>query len=81
MNRDAVFIEKGFEEDNELDTCRFWLMLKMKFGGEYWDDKYTMYLDSLRKELYSMCSIKRTVDNKIEAIQLSAYRTIPQSFF
>lgn len=81
MNRDAVFIEKGFEEDNELDTCRFWLMLKMKFGGQYWDDKYTMYLENLKKDLLSMCSIKRTVDNKIEAIQLSAYRTIPQSFF
>lgn len=81
MNRDAVFIEKGFEEDNELDTCRFWLMLKMKFGGEYWDDRYNMYLENLRKYLMSMCSIKRTVDNKIQAIQLSAYRTIPQSFF
>lgn len=81
MNRDACFIEKGFEEDNELDTCRFWLMLKMKFGGEYWDDKYTMYLENLKNDLLSMCPFKKTVENKIQNIQLSAYRTIPQSFF
>ena len=81
MNRDAVFIEKGFEEDNELDTCRFWLMLKMKFGGQYWDNRYTMYLENLKKDLLAVCSFKKTVDNQMQNIQLSAYRTIPQSFF
>ena len=81
MNRDAIFIEKGFEEENELDTCRFWLMLKMKFGGEHWNDRYNMYLDNLKKQLLEFCPVKKTVDEKIANIQLSAYRTIPQSFF
>lgn len=56
-------------------------MLKMKGIDDYWDKRYDMYLNELKSYLFSMNENKATVQKEFENIQLSAYRTITESFF
>ena len=76
---------KRFSEDYDkqqcIDSCRFWMMVKMKLIGDYWNKKYESYLSELKAYLLSMNSSKKIVNEEVEAIQLSAYNTITESFF
>lgn len=70
-----------YDRKNCIDSCRFWMMLKMKGDGDFWNKRYDLYLEELKSYLYSMNKNKVTVQKELENIQLSAYRTIAESFF
>jgi hypothetical protein len=70
-----------YDKTNYIDSCRFWMMLKMKFKSEHWDKRYEMFLLDFKKYLLTLNHNINTVCNEIKSVQLSAYRTIPQSFF
>lgn len=72
---------ESYDRENCIDSCRFWLMLKMKGFDDYWNKRYDLYLSELKSYLFSMNKDKVTVQREIENIQLSAYRTISESFF
>lgn len=78
MNRDYFSAE--YDQENELDTCRFWMMLKMKFG-EYYQKRYELYLLNLKDRLLEMNPNPLVVKKEIYNLQMSAYRTIPSTFY
>jgi hypothetical protein len=73
--------DESYDRENCIDSCRFWLMLKMKGNDEHWDNKYDIYLNELRSYLGSMNKHSNIVEKELTKIQLSAYRTITESFF
>ena len=70
-----------YDRENCIGSCRFWMMLKMKGDGDFWNERYDLYLEELKAYLFSMNKNKVTVEKELENIQLSAYRTIAESFF
>lgn len=73
--------DESYDKENCIDSCRFWMMLKMKGIDDYWNKRYDLYLSELKSYLFSMNKNRVTVQKEFEAIQLSAYRTITESFF
>lgn len=73
--------DESYDRENCIDSCRFWLMLKMKGIDDYWDKRYDLYLSELKLYLFSMNKNRVTVQKELANIQLSAYRTISESFF
>ncbi len=72
---------EDYDKENCIDSCRFWLMLKMKGISDYWSTRYDLYVSELRAYLFTMNKHKVVVEKEIETIQLSAYRTISDTFF
>ena len=73
--------DESYDKENCVDSCRFWMMLKMKGDGDYWSKKYDLYVEELKAYLFSMNKNKVVVQKELANIQLSAYRTITESFF
>lgn len=78
MNRQ--YFSEEYDKQNELDTCRFWLMLRLK-KGEYFEKRFTIYLNDLKERLLDMNPNLSIVNKEIDNLQLSAYRTISETFF
>jgi len=72
---------ESYDRQNTIDSCRFWLMLKMKGIDDHWNKRYDLFLEQLKSYLFSMNKNKVTVEKELANIQLSAYRTITESFF
>lgn len=70
-----------YEKQMWIDTCRFWMMLKMKKDIEIFNRRYDRFLEEFKSYLYSMNKNKVVVEKEFESVQLSAYRTITESFF
>lgn len=73
--------DESYDRENCIDSCRFWMMLKMKGIGDHWNKRYERYLEELKSYLFSMNKNKVVVQKELANIQLSAYRTITESFF
>ena len=43
--------DESYDKENCIDSCRFWLMLKMKGIDEYWNKRYDLYLSELKSYL------------------------------
>lgn len=75
---------KRFSEDysrrDSVASCRFWLMLKMKGMGEYWDARYDRYLSELKTYLSSMSKDRELISREMQAIQISAGNTIAATY-
>lgn len=73
--------DESYDRENCIDSCRFWMMLKMKGIDDHWNKRYGLFLEQLKSYLFSMNKNKVTVEKELANIQLSAYRTITESFF
>lgn len=73
--------DESYDRENCIDSCRFWMMLKMKGIDDHWNKRYERYLEELKSYLFSMNKHSNIVEKELTRIQLSAYRTITDSFF
>lgn len=73
--------DESYDRENCIDSCRFWMMLKMKGIDDHWNKRYDLYVEELKAYLFSMNKNKVVVQKELANIQLSAYRTITESFF
>lgn len=73
--------DESYDRENCIDSCRFWMMLKMKGVDDHWNKRYDLYVEELKAYLFSMNKNKVVVQKELANIQLSAYRTITESFF
>ena len=73
--------DESYDRENCIGSCRFWMMLKMKGIDDHWNKRYDLYVEELKAYLFSMNKNKVTVEKELAYIQLSAYRTITESFF
>ena len=53
----------------------------MKKDIEIFNRRYDRFLEEFKSYLYSMNKNKVVVEKEFESVQLSAYRTITESFF
>lgn len=72
---------ESYGKESCIDSCRFWLVFKMKGFDDCWNKRYDLYLSKLKPYLFSMNKNKVTVQREIENIQLSSYRTMLESLF
>lgn len=76
------YLPEDFEEENEIDSYRFWLMAKLNNPtSEVLQKRHDWTLSNLRERLLDAYPSKKLADDKVSFITKQAYFTIPSLFW